>query len=229
MHSNAFAVAAIGAMATAACIVEPGALQSQQPRDGEREHERVSAERGDAPAGGGPARDTRQGGPAPSPRTYEDGQGTKVEFELGEHAFATRLVSYEMGDPPVRAESNKEPRVILGPPDQGFEDKTTISLGCGGRITVAFDHYALIDGPGPDLHLFEVGAQIEAMLVEISRDGQRWHRVGVVSGQPASVDIADVAEPGVRYPYVRITDQKDYCSGRYAGADLKAVGLINAR
>ena len=232
--------AILGSAALAAgCIVQmepqggPHATEGDGPRASERGHggDHQGGEGGVVTRdhrSGHDGADSGRGGPPPTPRTYTDDQGTEVTFELGDQAFATRVVSFEMGSPPATNPAYTDPQVIIGPPNYR-DGGAAISLGCKGRITVAFDDVALVDGPGNDLHIFEIGGAIESMLVEISSDGRHWKEVGVVRGQPASVDIEAVARPGARYPFVRITDQGDACRGRTAGADIDAVGLIHGR
>lgn len=165
--------------------------------------------------------------PAAAPATYTDSQGTRVRLEAGAAAFADRVVMFGEGSPVSKFDVNREPSEALGAPDWDEEAKTGyVTLGCGGALTLAFDDVLLREQPGPDLHVFEVGDDVEAVLVEISTDGTQWTRVTVIEGQPASVDISQVATPGARYGFVRLTDQKDACSSRWPGADIDAVAVI---
>lgn len=69
---------------------------------------------------------------------------------------------------------DKMPGVVLGPPKGVFD---TVSLGCGGSLTVGFVDPPLIDGPGPDLIVFENPFSEtfpEPVRVEVSDDGCSW-------------------------------------------------------
>src|SRR5207247_2910316 len=78
------------------------------------------------------------------------------------------------------------------------------------------------------LYGFEVGPDIEPTDLAISRDGQEWIRVGKISGGTAAIDIASYVKPGDVFHYVRLTDLKSACSGRWPGADIDAVGAIGS-
>jgi OmpA-OmpF porin, OOP family len=162
------------------------------------------------------------------PTTYKDTQGTTVQFTIGDAAFADRVVAFEEGTPRTNVQGYRNPQTALGPP-QGDRDNEDVTLGCGGRLTLEFTDNVLVDGPGPDLHVFEVGPDVEAMEIEISRDGRSWLDLGAVKGQPASVEIHNVAQPGMEYRFVRITDLKSSCGSEYPGADIDAVGTIAGR
>lgn len=69
---------------------------------------------------------------------------------------------------------DKMPGIVLGPPGGVFD---TVSLGCEGSLTVGFVDPPLIDGPGPDLIVFENPfAEIfpEPVRVEVSDDACTW-------------------------------------------------------
>jgi hypothetical protein len=82
--------------------------------------------------------------------------------------------------------ANKLPRVVVGPPRgggalQGATD--VVSLGHGGRISVAFVDNVVVDGPGDDLAIFEnafhAGGEdgpvfTELGIVSLSADGLTW-------------------------------------------------------
>lgn len=62
------------------------------------------------------------------------------------------------------------PDIVLGPP-RGTMD--TVSLGCGGQLTLGFVGPGIIDGPGPDFIVFEnpFPGFPEPARVEVSQDG----------------------------------------------------------
>jgi outer membrane protein OmpA-like peptidoglycan-associated protein len=101
-------------------------------------------------------------------------------------------------------------------------------LSCGGTLTVRFRDNALVDVAGPDLYVFEVGPAVEATDLAISADGKNWIEVGKIAGGRADVDIASYVKAGDVFHYVRLTDLKSGCSGRWPGADIDAVGAIGA-
>lgn len=151
---------------------------------------------------------------------FKDAQGQTVEVAAGHRAFADRVVSIEPG--PNRGR-NTDANGTLGPPRSGG----IYSLGCRGKIRVAFEDNVLVDGPGPDLHLFEVGPRVETMHVRISEDGEKWLDAGQVKGQPASLDISKVATPGRPYRFVEVEDVGSACTASTAGADIDAIGALN--
>lgn len=169
--------------------------------------------------------------PSHEAKTYRDSRGRKVFFPLGDASFAGELASFESGTPAAKAPP--DPKVVLGPPDfvsQSAERKraTSLPLGCGGTLTLRFIHNVLVDAPGPDLYVFEVGPAVEATDLAISRDGRTWIDVGRIRGGTAEVDIQKVIKPGERFRFVRLTDLKTSCGGPWPGADIDAVGAIGA-
>jgi hypothetical protein len=75
------------------------------------------------------------------------------------------------------------PDVVLGPPQggpAGAGSMDVASLGCGGRITLRFDAPGIVDGPGPDLLVFENAFRTgdetfaEPARVLVSDDGAAW-------------------------------------------------------
>lgn len=165
--------------------------------------------------------------------THADSRGKKVVFPLGDASFADEVVTFTMGKPGVSDIRWGEARLALGTPDYVSEKaderkQTSATLGCGGVMVLHFSDNAVVDVPGPDLYVFEVGPAVEAMNLAISTDGARWIAVGNVSGGTAEVDISKVARADEAYRYVRLTDLKASCSGGWPGADVDAVGAIGS-
>ena len=133
---------------------------------------------------------------------------------------------------PRSAARFSDPAQVLGPPnvDNATNQKTpeSMTLGCAGTLTLRFSDNALVDVPGADLYVFEVGPAVEATSLSISPDGEAWTEVGTIRGGTAEVDIAKVAAPGASYRYVRLTDLKRSCGGPWPGADVDAVGAIGS-
>lgn len=161
---------------------------------------------------------------------WEDTRGKKVSFPLGARSFADEVVRFERGKP-AGPDDVAHPEAVLGPPDHVAKDPRDthyLTLGCKGTLTLRFVDNALVDVPGPDLFVFEIGPQVEATELAISADGQRWVEVGKISGGTAEVDIAGKGEPGESWTYVRLKDLRSGCSSKWPGADLDAVGAIGS-
>ena len=158
---------------------------------------------------------------------YKDSRGRAVHFPLGDKSFADEVVSYETGRPEPKAANARDPEEALGAPDYSAKYRThSVTLGCGGALTLRFTDNALVDVDGPDLYVFEVGPAIEPTKLEISRDGKTWIDVGKISGGTADVDIAKHVKAGESFTYVRLTDLKEDCGGEWPGADIDAVGAF---
>jgi OOP family OmpA-OmpF porin len=160
-------------------------------------------------------------------------QGSKVLFPGGDISWADRIVSFTPGDPaPGRS---RDPGAAPGKPDyRGVDDAedeaTYVSLGHGGELVLEFTDNLLVDGEGPDLAIFEIGPEIEPMLVAVGEDGQsEMIDVGRVEGSICSVDIGPFVQPGGRFRLVRLTDAGAGKSNdsQWPGADVDAVGAIN--
>jgi OOP family OmpA-OmpF porin len=160
-------------------------------------------------------------------------QGSKVVFPGGDISWVDTVVSFTPGDP--AASRSLDPNAALGAPDyQGIDDAedeaTYVSVGHGGELILEFTDNVLIDGDGMDLAIFEIGPEVEPILIAVSEDGEDWTiEVGRVEGATCAVDIAPFVEPGQRFRFVRLTDAKAGKSNdsEWPGADINAVGAIN--
>ena len=90
---------------------------------------------------------------------------------------AVKIVSFQKGDAAGWGE-DKLPDIVLGAPDGGGPHKGSLhvlSLGKGGSILLELGK-ALIDGPGPDLLVFEnpFTGWRETGVVAVSDDGASW-------------------------------------------------------
>ena len=159
----------------------------------------------------------------------EDEQGNEIFFEVGKAAFADNVASFSPGDP-MSAQDSTDGDLALGLPDytRGNGISTAITLGCSGVIRLQFADNVLVDGPGPDLHVFEVGPDVEPTFLAISTDGNAWRDIGSIEGGTASLDISAVADSGDVFRFVRLTEDGEDCTGDYPGADIDAVGAIHA-
>ncbi len=163
---------------------------------------------------------------------------TSLTVATDPRAFADRVDSFLPGTPrPPEGSRTAQPEQGLGPPDfagvvSGRE--RWVSLGDGGEITLEFTDNALVDGPGPDLAVFEIGPNRNPIEVAVSEGGRTFVEVGTVPGGTSYVDIGAVAVPGARYRYVRLRDgtlpgSTSGDAGPYPGADLDAVVVIDRR
>jgi hypothetical protein len=161
----------------------------------------------------------------------ESGDGATfggVKFHHGQRAFADRVEAFRAGK--GTAKGHDDPRNALGFPGKNSgASKRNTSLGDQGILIVSFSGVRLVDRQGADIYVFERGPEVEPFRVEISANGRNWINLGIVSGQPTKLDIAGKGPRGGKYQYVRITDAGSGKSPRpYAGADIDAVGAINA-
>jgi hypothetical protein len=160
-------------------------------------------------------------------------QGSKVVFPSGDISWADAVVSFTPGDPAPKR--SRDPNAALGEPDyQGTDDAadeaTYVSLGHGGELVLELTDNVLIDGEGPDLAIFEIGPEVEPILITISEDGQNsMVDVGRVEGSTCSVDIAPFVKTGQRFRFIKLTDAKAGKSNdsEWPGADINAVGAIS--
>lgn len=144
---------------------------------------------------------------------YPDGHGGEVSFPMGASSFADQVVSYGGGDPSP-AERAADPQAALGPPDLADKDAgayVTLGCGCGGELVLAFADNALVDVPGPDLYVFEIGPDTKATALAVSGDGNDWTRVGRIAGGKAEVDLAPYVDSESDFRYVRLVDLKSAC------------------
>ncbi|MEN1971834.1 OmpA family protein [Luteimonas sp. MJ204] len=171
---------------------------------------------------------TATAGAAEDP-SYQDGQGGAVVLPQGDRSFADRVVDYRPGSGKIEA-SARDPEATLGPPDfsGNVDDGSFVSLGCDGVLDLEFTDNAIVDVPGPDLYVFEVGPQVEGMSLAISEDGEQWIEIGEIGGGRAEVDIAPFIQAGQDFRFVRLTDDGIGCGTRFAGADVDSVAAMGS-
>jgi len=172
---------------------------------------------------------------AQTPASYPKAQGGSITLPAGELSFADRVVRFDEGQPRALQDAARNQNAALGRPDRpksgdlALLQMASITLGCRGSIVLEFTDNALIDIPGPDLHVWEVGDDIEPTMLAISQDGKNWLQVGTISGSTASLDIADRTRPGDSFRFVRLTDAE--CRGvnhEWPGADIDAVAAVGS-
>ncbi|MBA6412466.1 OmpA family protein [Parahaliea sp. F7430] len=162
------------------------------------------------------------------PKAYPDGHGGEVLFPEGHSSFADEVVSYYSGTKEA-IESARNPQQALGIPNYDAKnDSNYVSLGCGGELIVKFSDNILIDVPGPDLYVFEIGPSVEPTALAISADGESWTRIGRITGGRADVDIAPYVKADETFRYVKLVDLREDCRGNWPGADIDAVGAIGS-
>lgn len=162
-------------------------------------------------------------------RAYQDGARGSVTLPQGDRSFADVVVDYEQGTGKI-VESARDAQAALDAPDFSgdVDDGSFLSLGCDGSVILQFTDNALIDVEGPDLYVFEVGPNVEAMSLAISEDGKNWMDLGDISGGRAEVDIAGRVSPETSFRFVRLTDDGIDCGSRFAGSDIDAVAAIGS-
>jgi outer membrane protein OmpA-like peptidoglycan-associated protein len=158
-------------------------------------------------------------------KTYVS-ESSLVYLPLGDVSFADEVIEakYLSGNIQFPKEN------VLHQPDYVLmkklaDNKGIYSLGLNGSLTIKFTDNALVDVNGPDLFVFEAG-EIEPTALEISKDGNTWINVGMISGGTAEVDISKFVKPGDYFYYIRLTDQNT--KSTIAGADIDAIAAIGA-
>lgn len=159
---------------------------------------------------------------------YTSTRGEPIYMPIGKISFADRVVDFKKGDP-YASEEFSNPEEALGEPNYThYRVPRYVSLGCGGQITLEFTDNGFVDMEGPDIYVWEVGPSEESFQFEISKDGKTWLDLGIIPGGKSFIDIAPVVND-IRdiFYFVRITDQREICSGDTPGADIDAVGTIS--
>jgi hypothetical protein len=161
-----------------------------------------------------------------------------ITFPDGDVSFADSVFSYAPGAPLGSGTGCETASDALGVPDHVSGNcNNYVSLGRGGTLILQFtDNSLTTSGDSTaDLHIFEIGSAVEAMMVAISTNANNpalWIDLGRVSGQPTSIDIDGIAGvvAGTKYSFVRIMDDPNSGphSGVFAGADIDAVGAISS-
>lgn len=159
---------------------------------------------------------------------YTSTKGEPIYMPIGKISFADRVVEFIQGNPRADIEFTN-PEEALGEPNYiHYKVPRYVSVGCGGQLTLEFTDNGFVDMEGPDLYVWEVGPSEESFQFEISKDGKNWLDLGIIHGGKSYIDISEVVTD-VRdvFYFVRITDQKDICTGNTAGTDIDAVGTMS--
>lgn len=158
-----------------------------------------------------------------------------ITFPDGNVSFADSVVSYTPGSgfTGTALTNCQDASLALGAPDYVSGDcDGYVSLGDGGTLILQFtDNLLRASGTtDADLHIFEVGTAVEAMVISISANGSDWFALGTLSGQPTSIDIDATSgiNAGDEFSFVRIVDAPGGATGGvFSGADIDAVGAIS--
>ena len=178
--------------------------------------------------GGVPAGDSPDGGVPPV-----DAGHTPDGGDPGRGVVPDDVVSVRYG-PGAGYGQEQMPAVVLdhpAPAPGGAASLDVLSLGDGGEIVLSFMSHPLVDGPGPDLQVFEnvfLGSgdprnpYADVGVVSVSVDGDTWHtfrydyhpagadvlaRFEGFAGLRAGGDLFDLATVGLNEArYVRIQD-----------------------
>ncbi len=149
--------------------------------------------------------------------------------------FAVEVVDFQPGEGAGFGQ-DRFPEVVLGPPRGGGEragSLDVLSLGRGGAIVLRLGR-AAVDGPGPDLLVFENpfrypgGAFVEPGEVSVSADGEVWRTFPCDPSAPETTDCAGVA-PVLANAETNELDPTDPEQAGGDAFDLADVGLEAAR
>ena len=166
-------------------------------------------------------------------RTYSDGKGNSVKLHPRSFADRSYCPGYACSARPhLLKRLENSPDAALGPPRQtsftGTGKRQNYTLGCNKSAIWEFTDNLIVDVPGPDLLIFEVGrtegGRAERTRVEISDDGSKWIDVGITTGGTSGVDIAGPnVLPKQTFRFIKLTDLGDICDKKYPGADIDAI------
>jgi hypothetical protein len=155
--------------------------------------------------------------------------------------YARSVESFAPGDG-AGFNRSKLPDIALGPPrgaGSGEGGLDVVSLGSGGEIVLGFGERSIVDGPGPDLIVFENpfwpngdASQVFAELgeVSLSEDGESWLAFACDTegdGQGHYPGCAGVT-PTLAYDPVALVPLDPTQTGGDA-FDLAELGLARAR
>ncbi|QIE55220.1 PEP-CTERM sorting domain-containing protein [Pikeienuella piscinae] len=159
-----------------------------------------------------------------------------IVFENGDVSFADAVVSFTPGTPPATDANYTDPLAAVGAPDYATPNGS-VSLGRGGELVLRFTDNSLT-GSGDsaaDLHIFEIGPDVEDTFVSISQNGVDFFSVGSVGGSTSSIDIDPFLfdlglDAFTQFSFVRLIDDPNEggASGSTVGADIDAVGAISS-
>lgn len=148
-------------------------------------------------------------------------------FHLEDISYADSVVFYDPGA--MGENTGGEPDPVFQKPQAalGSPDFKCVGLGNGGNLIVKLNDNVLINGPGPDLYIYQTDTTNEEILVWISNDGEIYRFAGKTSIDSPYVDIEKVADVGEFYNYIKVRDNS--YQGKQSGSDLGAnIDAISA-
>ncbi len=158
-----------------------------------------------------------------------DSLNMKTVFHLESVSYADSVGFYDPGA--MGENTGGEPDTAFQKPAAaiGSPDFKCVCLGSGGNLVLHFKDNVLINGPGPDLYIYQTDTLEEEILVWISSDGKVFKFAGRTSNKRPYVDIQQAAEPGEFYTYVKLRDDANQGeqSGACLGANIDAVSAIH--
>lgn len=162
-------------------------------------------------------------------KLYRIDRYESIYLPLGKISFADKLIQYKVGTPAPIQKYRDSIQCLHEPNYKNYQTPNFLSLGCAGSLTVEFTDNGFMNLPGDDLYIFEVGPSKEPAKVEISENGNDWVYAGKIAGGKSSIDLSNekIDDDTVFY-FLRITDLKDLCKSKSAGADIDAIGAINS-
>ncbi len=164
-----------------------------------------------------------------SGKFYKIDRYKSIYLPLGKISFADKLVDFKVGLPAPISKYIDSLQCLHEPNYKNYQTPNFLSLGCGGILTVEFTDNGFMNLAGDDLYIFEVGPSREAARIEISENGNDWIYAGKIAGGKSAIDLSDqgIDNETVFY-FLRITDLKELCRSKTAGADIDAIGAINS-
>ncbi|MCF6308557.1 MAG: OmpA family protein [Flavobacteriaceae bacterium] len=161
--------------------------------------------------------------------SYKNDNLKNVYLPLGKISFADSIVAFNIGKPLPYKKFRDSSQALHEPNYKSYNSPEYVSLGCKGSLTVAFTDNGFMNLPGNDLYIFEVGPSVEAARIEISENAIDWIFAGDITGGKSFLDLSIENIPNDKvYYFLRITDYKQVCKSKTAGADIDAIGAINS-
>lgn len=164
-----------------------------------------------------------------SGKRYRIDRYHSIYLPLEKISFADKLIQYNVGKPAPIHKYRDSLQYLQEPNYKNYQTPNFVSLGCGGVLIVEFTDNGFMNLPGDDLYIFEVGPSTEDAKVEISQNGKDCIYAGKIAGGKSSIELSKegIDEETVFY-FLKITDLKDLCRSKSAGADIDAIGAINS-
>ncbi len=135
--------------------------------------------------------------------TYIDSQGKKVNVPFGSMSCALKIISSTGASSSSSAIGLNH---ILGAPDANKSvSGSAFTLAAKGEVTLEFGVY-ITNGKGDDLHVFQSGAAICELKVDISENLSAWIHAGDIGGTSLGIDISANVSASGKYRYVRLTN-----------------------